>query len=76
MTLMQSFLAHRYKSSTFHYLSPTEDTHRAVEGMAKLGFFDSAKSEIGDVIVANINPYFTQNLLEVDDKIKILVGRS
>jgi isocitrate lyase len=76
MTIMQSFLAHRYKSASFHYLAPTEDTHRAVSGMVKLGFYSSANSEIGDIIVATVNPIFTQKLLEGDEQIRLLVGSS
>jgi isocitrate lyase len=75
MTLMQSFLVHRYKSQTVHYLSPTEDNHRAVEGMKKLGFFGDVKDEVGDIIVATVQKKFIQNLLVGDEQVIELIGK-
>lgn len=75
MTLMQSFLVHRYKSISIHYLSPTDDNHRAVDGMKKLGFFDVVKSEVGDIIVARVNKAFIQKLLEGEENIIALIGK-
>ncbi len=76
MTLMQSFLVHRYKSDSIHYLAPTEDNHRAVEGMKKLGFFSEVKSEVGDIIVANVNKAFQKKLLEGDAEIQEMLARN
>jgi isocitrate lyase len=76
MTLAQSFLVLRYKAETIHYLSPTEDNHRAVAGMKKLGFFDGVRDEVGDIIVANVDENFIPNLLMGDDKIIELIGKS
>ncbi len=76
MTLMQSFLVHRYKSDSIHYLAPTEDNHRAVDGMQKLGFFSDVKSEVGDIIVATVNKVFQKKLLEGEAEIIAMLGRN
>ena len=76
MTLMHSFLVHRYKSDSVHYLAPTDDNHRAVEGMKNLGFFTEVKSEVGDIIVASVNKTFPKKLLEDDREITQMLGRA
>ena len=76
MTLMHSFLVHRYKTDSVHYLAPTDDNHRAVDGMKKLGFYSDVKSEVGDIIVASVNKVFPKKLLESDSEITALLGRN
>jgi isocitrate lyase len=56
MTLLHLFLIHRYKAVSIHYVTPTDDNVKQTEGMKKLGIFDDVNVEIGDIIVAGVNP--------------------
>jgi len=56
MTLLHLFLIHRYKAASIHYVTPTDDNVRQTEGVKKLGIFDEVNVEIGDIIVAGVNP--------------------
>ena len=55
MTLLHLFLIHRYKAAAIHYLTPTEDNHRAAASMQRLGIFESTNEEVGEIIVAEVN---------------------
>jgi len=54
MTLLQLFLLHRYRASSVHYLTPTEDNRRACERMRERGIFEAVNDEIGEIIVAEV----------------------
>ena len=56
MTLLHLFLIHRYKAAAIHYLTPTEDNQRQSESLLKMGLFDTVHDEVGEIIVADINP--------------------
>jgi isocitrate lyase len=56
MTLLHLFLIHRYEASSVHYLTPNEDNRRQCESMVRLGIFDQVKDEVGEIIVADVNP--------------------
>ena len=56
MTLLHLFLIHRYKAAAIHYLTPTEDNQRQSESLHKMGLFDAVHSEVGHIIVADVNP--------------------
>ena len=66
MTLLQLFLFHRYKVDSAHYVTPTEDNQRQVEGMKGLGLFSSATEEIGQIIVAAVDKARVKELLAPD----------
>jgi isocitrate lyase len=66
MTLLHLFLIHRYKAKSIHYLTPTEDNHRQSESLERLGIFRGLSDEVGEIIVADIDP----------DVVKALVGPS
>ncbi|RMG42712.1 MAG: isocitrate lyase, partial [Methanobacteriota archaeon] len=68
MTLMHLFLIHRYKCYSVHYVSPTEDNLKQTEGMKALGIYDDVKTEIGDIIVANVNMKRIRELMNPDQK--------
>lgn len=55
MTLAQLFLIHRYRVSSIHFVTPTEDNQAQTRGMQRLGIFDDVNSEIGSIIVATVN---------------------
>jgi isocitrate/methylisocitrate lyase len=66
MTLIQLFLIHRYKTHKIHYVSPTEDNMRQTEGMKRLGIFETVNTEIGDIIVCDVNEEGVVQLVKQD----------
>jgi isocitrate lyase len=67
MTLMHLFLIHRYKSSSVHYLTPTDDNRKQTQGMQRAGIFSDVKDEIGQLIVAEVNDERVKELLATDN---------
>ena len=55
MTLVQLFLIHRYRASSLHYLTPTDDNRLQTQRMQELGIFTVVRTEIGQIIVADVN---------------------
>jgi isocitrate lyase len=55
MTLVQLFLIHRYRAGSLHYLTPTEDNRSQTQRMQDLGIFSVVRTEIGQIIVAEVS---------------------
>jgi isocitrate lyase len=55
MTLVQLFLIHRYRAGSLHYLTPTEDNRLQTQRMQDLGIFTLVRTEIGQIIVADVD---------------------
>ncbi len=73
MTLLHLFLIHRYKAAAIHYLTPTEDNHRAAASMQRLGIFESTNEEVGEIIVAEVNSDAVAALVkEADEREKLI----
>ncbi len=68
MTLMHLFLIHRYQSTSVHYLSPTEDNQNQTARMAELGIYSRVASEVGDIIVADVDADGVAALLQEDGR--------
>jgi isocitrate lyase len=66
MTLIQLFLIHRYKVDSVHYLTPTDDNQRQTERMKGRGLFTSVNTEVGKIIVADVNKDRVKELCEPD----------
>ena len=66
MTLMQVFLIHRYSANLVHYVAPTEDNQGHAERMKALGIFSDVHSEIGQIIVADVNKERVAELMKPD----------
>ena len=66
MTLVQLFLIHRYKASAVHYVTPTEDNENQTQKMKNMGIFSDVHTEVGQMIVANVNKEFVDKLLKPD----------
>jgi isocitrate lyase len=66
MTLIQLFLIHRYKASAVHYLTPTEDNESQAQKMKSMGIFSEVHTEVGQIIVANVNKQVVDELLRPD----------
>ena len=55
MTLVQLFLMHRYRAGSLHYLTPTQDNQAQAQRMQDLGIFTVVRTEIGQIIVADVS---------------------
>jgi len=66
MLLVQLFLIHRYKASAVHYLTPTEDNESQTQKMKSMGIFSDVQTEVGQIIVANVNKQVVDELLKPD----------
>jgi isocitrate lyase len=66
MTLIHLFLIHRYKASSVHYVSPTDDNRYQAQKMKTHGLYGDVHDEVGDIIVAEVNPENVKALLAPD----------
>ncbi|MBA2570627.1 MAG: isocitrate lyase family protein [Chloroflexi bacterium] len=66
MTLVQLFLIHRYRAGSLHYLTPTEDNRLQTERMQDLAIFTVVKTEIGQIIVADVDRERVRELVRPD----------
>jgi isocitrate lyase len=66
MTLIHLFLVHRYKVSSVHYVSPTDDNRYQAQKMKAHGLFKDVHDEVGDIIVADVSPENVKTLLAPD----------
>ena len=65
-TLSHVFLINRYKTEHVHYVSPTDDNMMQTRGMKKLGIYKSVNTEIGHIIVTEVNVDYVNELLNPD----------
>jgi isocitrate/methylisocitrate lyase len=68
MTLAQVFLMHRYRAESVHYLTPTDDNAAQVERMHGLGIFRSVATEVGHIMVADVDGDRIEALAAIDTK--------
>jgi isocitrate lyase len=66
MTLMHLFLIHRYKVDAAHYLSPSQDNIYQTSKMKSHKVFSEVNNEIGEIIVAEVNPARIEELIASD----------
>jgi isocitrate lyase len=66
MTVTQLFLIHRYNASSVHYVTPTEDNEFQTQRMKSVGIFSDVHTEIGQIIVAQVNKDHVADLLRLD----------
>jgi len=66
MTLVHLWLVHRYKSESVHYVSPTEDNQYQTTKMKSHGLFSQVNTEVGQIIVADVNHSRIDELLAPD----------
>jgi isocitrate lyase len=66
MTLVQLFLVHRYGASSIHYLTPTDDNTAQAERMRDLGLFSTVQTEIGQIIVGQVDRRRVAELVAAD----------
>ncbi|HVT61255.1 MAG TPA: isocitrate lyase ICL2 [Thermoanaerobaculia bacterium] len=66
MTLIHLFLVHRYRADLVHYVSPTDDNQYQAAKMKSHGIFSEVNTEVGQIIVADVNAPRIAELLEAD----------
>ncbi len=66
MTVSQLFLIHRYNATSVHYVTPTEDNEFQTQRMKSVGIFSDVHTEIGQIIVAQVNKERVAELLMPD----------
>jgi isocitrate lyase len=60
------WLIHRYKADTVHYVSPTEDNLYQTAKMKSHGVFATVNTEVGQIIVAEVDHARVETLLAGD----------
>jgi isocitrate lyase len=68
MTLIHLFMVHRFKADSVHYVTPTDDNQYQVAKMRSHGIFSEVETEIGQIIVADVNHQRIAELLAPDQK--------
>jgi isocitrate lyase len=68
MTLVHLFLVHRFKADSVHYVTPTEDNQYQVAKMRSHGIFCEVNTEVGQIIVADVNHQRISELLTPDQQ--------
>jgi len=63
MTLAHVFLIHRYGADSLHFLTPTEDNKKQTARLKALGIFSAVNNEVGDIIVADVDPKIVRDLV-------------
>src|SRR5215210_5060226 len=66
MTLIHLWLVHRFKADSVHYVTPTEDNQYQTEKMKSHGIFSEVQTEVGQIIVADVNRARIDELLASD----------
>ena len=66
MALIHVFLIHRYGAVWVHYVSPTRDNKHQTRRMIDLGIFESANTEVGEIIVAAVGRERVRELAGTD----------
>jgi isocitrate lyase len=57
---------HRFKVDSVHYVTPTEDNQYQVAKMRSHGIFKEVNTEVGQIIVADVNQRRISELLAPD----------
>ena len=76
MTLVHLFLVHRFKADSVHYVTPTEDNQYQVAKMRAHGIFSEYTTEVGQIIVADVDHHRVNELLAPDrEELKKLIRK-
>ena len=66
MTLVHLYLVHRYQADSVHYVTPTEDNQYQAAKMKAQGIFSEVSTEVGQIIVADVDRDHIADLLAAD----------
>jgi isocitrate lyase len=64
MTLLHLYVLKRYRVSTVHYVTPTEDNDNQAKRMAEQGIYSNVNTEVGQIIVAKVNTTMVDTLAD------------
>ncbi|MCM2316860.1 MAG: isocitrate lyase ICL2 [Thermoanaerobaculia bacterium] len=64
MTLLHLYLIHRYKADSVHYVTPTDDNQYQAAKMKEHGLYSEVNTEVGQIIVADVNHARVGELLD------------
>jgi isocitrate lyase len=70
MTIIHLFLVHRFKIDCVHYVTPTADNQYQAVKMKTHGIFSEVNTEVGQIIVAEVNHARIAELL-APDRVKL-----
>jgi isocitrate lyase len=76
MTLLFVYLVHRYKADSVHYLTPTEDNEHQTQHMERHGIFSAVNTEVGRMIVADVNTQRIAELVSVPEALENLIRKA
>jgi isocitrate lyase len=68
MSLIHLYLIHRYQTDSVHYVTPTDDNRYQTERMQAHGIFREVNTEVGQIIVADVNKPRIDELVSPDRK--------
>jgi isocitrate lyase len=66
MSLIHLYLIHRYRIDSVHYVTPTDDNKYQTEKMKAHGIYREVNTEVGQIIVADVNQPRIDELLSPD----------
>ena len=66
MTLLHLYLIHRYKADSVHYVTPTDDNQYQATKMKEHGLYREVNTEVGQIIVADVNQARVGELLDAN----------
>jgi len=68
MTIIHLFLVHRFKADSVHYVTPTDDNQYQAAKMKSHGIFREVNTEVGQIIVADVDHPRVAELLAQDQE--------
>jgi len=66
MTLVHLFLVHRFRAESVHYVTPSDDNQYQASKMRSHGIFRGVNTDVGQIIVADVNLERISELLAPD----------
>ena len=76
MTLLHLYVLKRYRVTTVHYVTPTEDNDNQTKRMAEQGIYSNVNTEVGQIIVAKVNTTTVDTLADdVDGALRKLIRK-
>ncbi len=71
MSVIHLYLIHRYRTDAVHYVAPTEDNQYQAAKMKEHGLYAEVKTEVGQIIVADVNASRVAEFL-APDRVQLL----
>jgi isocitrate lyase len=75
MSLLHVFLIRRYRSSSVHYVSPTEDNRYQAAKMRTQGIYTEVHDEAGQIIAADVNTGRIAELADASEAITRFIAK-